>query len=280
MFCTNATLLGPPIRKLIMQTHVARLLFSLDAVTKPLLESIRVGCRYDQVVGNIMALRDLKSKCGARRPAFVFNFVMMNQNIHEAPAFVSMARALGTESIDFRHMVPIETYFPSDELLSDRPGKYNFYRGQILAEAQRLRIHVYLPPPFAGAEPWSPRAGRVDIDLSDFEGVRPDPSGDSFPFVPCDLDDQLSSWEGSVAEEFSTTFCSRPFSEITVRDQEEVLPCPWHAKPLGLLSEGKTLSEIFNGEAFQRLRRNMLRPEGDAGCANCPIKSQHLPVSA
>jgi MoaA/NifB/PqqE/SkfB family radical SAM enzyme len=280
MFCTNATLLGPPIRKLIMQTYVARLVFSLDAVTKPLLESIRVGCRYEQVVGNIMALRDLRSGCGARHPAFVFNFVMMNQNIHEAPAFVRMAHALGAESIDFRHVVPIEAYFPPDNLLSDRPGKYNFYRARILTEAERLGIHVYLPPPFSGAQPWNPPAEGADVDLSDFERVRPDPLGDSFPFVPRDPDDEFSSWEGSVAEEFSTTFCNRPFSEIMVRDQEEVLPCPWHAKPLGFLSEGKTLAEIFNGEAFQRLRRNMLRPEGDPGCANCPIKSQHLPTDA
>ena len=52
-------------------------------------------------------------------------------------------------------------------------------------------------------------------------------------------------------------------SEIMVRDQNEVLPCPFHEKPLGLLSEGKTLAEIFQGEAFQRLRRNMLRPGCD-----------------
>ena len=87
-------------------------------------------------------------------------------------------------------------------------------------------------------------------------------------------------WEGSVAEEFATTFCNRPFSEIMVRDQNEVLPCPFHEKPLGLLSEGKTLAEIFHGEAFQRLRGNMLRPEGDPACANCPIKSKHLPTNA
>ena len=83
-----------------------------------------------------------------------------------------------------------------------------------------------------------------------------------------------------MAEEFSTTFCNRPFSEMMVRDQDEVLPCPWHEKPLGLLSDGKTFAEIFEGEAFQRLRRNMLRPDGDPACANCPIKSHHLPTNA
>ena len=67
-------------------------------------------------------------------------------------------------------------------------------------------------------------------------------------------------------------------SEIMVRDQEEVLPCPWHGKTLGRLSEGKSISDIFFGEDFARLRQNMFKPEGDPGCAHCPIKSGHLPT--
>jgi len=65
-----------------------------------------------------------------------------------------------------------------------------------------------------------------------------------------------------------------------VRDQEEVLPCAWHGKTLGRLSEGKSLSEIFLGAEFAALRRNMLKPEGDPNCARCPIKTSHLATSA
>lgn len=278
-FCTNATLLRAPVRNLIVETGVARLMFSIDAVSKPLLESIRVGCHYEQVIGNIMALRDLRARGGGRRPVFVFNFVMMNQNIHEAAAFVKMAQMLGAQSIDFRHLVPIGTYYSPADLLSQRPGRYNFYRERIMAEADRLGMPIYLPPSFAGADPWAPAVDEPAVDWSDFEKAQPDAAGEGpAPLPPPDR--AAPAWEGSVAEEFSTTFCNRPFSEIMVRDQNEVLPCPFHEKPLGLLSEGKTLAEIFEGEAFQRLRRNMLRPEGDPACANCPIKSHHLPTNA
>ncbi|MEO5718053.1 MAG: radical SAM protein [Chthoniobacterales bacterium] len=277
-FCTNAMLMRAPIRNKIIESGVARLLFSIDAVSKELLESIRVGCHYEQLVGNIMALRDLRERCGVPRPAFVFNFVMMTRNVHEAPAFLQMAQALGAESIDFRHVVPIGTYFAPEDLLSNHPGKYNFYRPQILAEASRIGIPIYLPPAFADAPSWDGAAEQPPVHWEDFERVAPDPAGDFVPTPPRSRDH--SSWEGTVAEEFATTFCNRPFSEIMVRDQNEVLPCPWHEKPLGLLSDGKTLAEIFHGEEFQRLRRNMLRPEGDPACANCPIKSHHLPISA
>jgi hypothetical protein len=95
------------------------------------LESIRLGCRYEQVLGNIIALRDLRHECGTRQPAFVFNFVMMNRNIHEAPAFVRMAQALGAESIDFRHMVPIATYFSPNDCSRSIPANTIFITSKL-----------------------------------------------------------------------------------------------------------------------------------------------------
>ena len=278
-FCTNAMLMRAPIRNLIMETGVARLFFSMDAVTKPLLEAIRVGCRYEQLVGNIMALRDLKAQHASEFPAFIFNFVMMNQNIHEAPAFVRLAKALEAESIDFRHMVPIGTWFPAGELLSDHPARYNYYRQKIVAEATTLSMNYCLPAVFDTAEEWLPE-NEPEVTLSDFDSVVPDPSGPQGLQVKTCSPGAFASLAGSVAEEFSTTFCNRPFSEIMIRDQDEVLPCPWHGKTLGRLSEGKSLSEIFLGENFAALRRNMLKPEGDPDCARCPIKTLHLPVTS
>lgn len=273
-FCTNAMLMRAPLRDLFIETGVARLLFSMDAVTKPLLEKIRVGCRYEQLVGNIMALRDLRQQHGVTAPAFVFNFVMMNQNIHEAPAFVRVAKTLGAESVDFRHLVPIAPFFQPGEVLSEHAGKFNYFRERIVAEAAAHGLNYFLPDAFENAEPWQPEA-EMPIDFRDFESVQPDaPTGRELTikqpgFAP-DTD--------SVATEYSTRFCNRPFSEIMIRDQEEVLPCPWHEKTLGRLSEGKTLSEIFFGEEFSALRRNMLKPEGDVGCQHCPIKTFHLPT--
>jgi len=276
-FCTNALLMRAPIRNLIMETGVARLLFSMDAVSKPLLESIRVGCRYEQLVGNIMALRDLKAQYGSQIPSFIFNFVMMNKNIHEAPAFVRVAKTLGAESIDFRHMVPIGTWFPPGEMLSDQPARYNYYRERIVAEAIAHEVNYLLPPPFETDEQWLPQ-NEPEVSFSDFDSVVAD--GSSGERLKLPMRKALGDLEGSVAHEFSTTFCNRPFSEIMIRDQEEVLPCPWHRKTLGRLSEGKSLSQIFLGEDFAALRRNILRPEGDPDCAGCPIKTLHLPVTS
>ncbi len=236
-----------PIRKVIIETRVSRLLFSLDAVSKRLLESIRVGCRYEQIIGNILALRRLKTEFAISFPLFVFNFVMMDRNIHEAPSFVHLAKALGAQAIDFRHMV-IGNHVDHGTLLENQSAKYNYFREEIVREAKRLEVDYYLPPAFAPDEEWKPFE-KIDVDLADFHRLVPDAVGEHWPtltpalVVRTDLNN-----EPSTAEEFSGIFCPRPFSEIMIRDQDEVLPCAWHAKPLGYLHDGKSLIEIFFGE--------------------------------
>ncbi len=277
-FCTNAMLMKAPVRKTIVETRVARIVFSIDAVSKKLLESIRVGCRYEQVIGNILALRDLKTKYGTSRPAFHFNFVMMDRNIHEAPAFLQVARELGAESVDLRHVVPIKPYFDPADLLDRQPARYNYFREQIVREAKKLGLKYFLSPPFETAVRWT-GSERANVDLDDFRRVVADLAGEHLPKVEPARDDfRTEPAARSAAEEFSSTFCPRPFSEIMLRDQEEVLPCPWHQKPLGYLRDGKSLREIFFGEDFARLRRNMFKIDGDPNCSCCPLKSGHLPT--
>jgi hypothetical protein len=105
--------------------------------------------------------------------------------------------------------------------------------------AKRFWIPIYIPPPFQVAPPWNPTVDQPPVDWRDFERLQSDPPDESLPLILSERAVAAAAWEGSVAEEFSTTFCNRPFSEIMVRDQNEVLPCPFHEKPLGLLSEGK-----------------------------------------
>jgi len=277
-FCTNAMLMRAAIRKTIIETRVARIVFSIDAVTKKLLETIRVGCRYERVIGNILALRDLRQQLGVPFPAFLFNFVLMDRNIHEAVAFLHLASELGAESVDLRHMVPIKTYFDPADLLDAKPAKYNYYREQIAREAKKLGLKYFLPAPFQTDESWIPPE-KMDVDLAEFRRVTADLAGTHLPNMARRSMGASKPAEFSPAAEFGVTFCPRPFSEIVIRDQEEVLPCPWHGRPLGYLRDGKSLMDIFFSENFARLRRNMLRPEGDPNCAHCPIKSGHLPTA-
>ena len=90
-------------------------------------------------------------------------------------------------------------------------------------------MDYYLPEAFETAEQWSPE-NEPEISWSDFDSVVPYPPGPHELQIKPRQPESFAGLAVLVAEEFSTTFCERPFSEIMIRDQEEVLPCPWHGK--------------------------------------------------
>ncbi len=275
-FCTNAMLLNARIRRLVIERGVTHLIFSMDGVRKKTLESIRIGSKYEKVAGNILALRDLKQATSSRYPIFLMDFVMMASNIHEAPAFVELSSRLGARMIDFRHVIPGELFNDPLHFLSNDPARYNYFRDLVIQEGKRHQIDIVIPPPYETSEEFSP-SDVPPVDLGDFEKVEPSPAVGRMP-VPRRFPKGFKPrhTRGTAAERFAETYCERPFSEMTILDQELVKPCPWHRTHLGKLGDGKTLAEIFFGEEFARLRRRMLDPAGDPNCQDCPWKSDLL----
>ncbi|MCP3960666.1 MAG: hypothetical protein GY719_22715, partial [bacterium] len=236
-FCTNAMLMNARIRRLLVEKAVGHLMLSMDGSSRVSLESIRVGARYDRIVANIKALRDLKRAAGARYPVLVMDFVMMRRNIHEAPVFVELAARLGVQMIDFRHVIPGYLSDP-DELLSSHKARYNHYRERVLEAARRLRVGVTIPPAYETQERFDASAEQV-ADLGDFKAVKADPAKGDVP-VPRRFPRGFKPRHnrGTAAELFASTYCERPFSEIMIAEQDLVRPCPWYQGELGRISDG------------------------------------------
>ncbi len=274
--CTNGMLMNARIRRLLIEKGVTHLLLSMDGVTKATLESIRVGSKYERLVGNILALRELKAAAGSEYPVLVMDYVMMHRNIHEAPAFVEASARFGARLIDFRHVIPSEWFDQPEELLENHPAKYNHFRKVILAAGRRHGIDLVLPPVFETSETYDP-GGEPVADLAELDGVAADvakgevPEPKRFPHGF-----KVRNPRGTAAEQFAGTYCERPFSEIFIAERDKVKPCTWHRTHLGTLGEDGSLSDIFFGPEFTRLRRNMLRPEGDPNCEGCVLKTGAL----
>jgi MoaA/NifB/PqqE/SkfB family radical SAM enzyme len=277
MFSTNAMLLDQRIARMIVKSGAAMVMMSIDGVQPQTLEAVRKGSRFERVIGNAHHLAELKKRVGSLRPHLVYNFVMMNRNLAEAPAFVEMASALGAHYVDFRLVVTSEFFFEPSELCDTRPGRFNFFRRLTLEAAQRAGLPISIPPAFPVPEepeevpsaddllaPFRALLQQAAPDDSDLKDLRPQPVMREFGLRMGDL---------------PPIFCERPFSEIMIRNQDEVLPCAWHKNVLGHLSTGASVGEIFFGPQFDALRANMLRPDGDAGCVGCPVKSSHLPTT-
>lgn len=279
-FCTNATLLTAPIARLLVEQQVDEVLFSFDACTRLTLEAIRRGADFERVLHNILRLSMVRDRAGSQLPVLGVNFVMMARNIHEAPAFVDLARELGIAQIDYRHLVEgYDRFRLHDEQLSRQPARFNHYRAAITDAAARSGLSVYLPPPLEADETWVPGTVEPTCSLDEFHATlaRFVPETEGSPLELARHDPPEGRQWPTMAEFFQGVYCLRPFTEVFVRDQREVMPCPWHHQVLGTLDEGKDLLEAFLGGRFAQLRRAMFRPDGDPHCQGCPFKSMELP---
>jgi MoaA/NifB/PqqE/SkfB family radical SAM enzyme len=223
-------------------------------------------------VRNIVGLRQARDAAGGESPVFVFNYVMMDSNIHEAPLFVELARRLGGKTIDFRHVVPMDTYDIAQEMLERHPAKFNHYRRRIIAAAAACGMDIYIPPELDTPGGYDP-SGDPAVFLDEFEALVP--RGEPGPAPAASGRPQGAPDRPAEAEH---CFCDRPFTEVMIREQRDVYPCAWYKERMGTLDEGAGLDAIFLGPGFQAVRRAMLDPAGAPGCRECPIKANRLPT--
>jgi MoaA/NifB/PqqE/SkfB family radical SAM enzyme len=273
---SNATLLNATVRRALLEHGATYLILSMDGCTKATLERIRRGAKFEKVVANILAFRDLKRQAGARFPYITMDFVMLNSNLHEAPRFVEMCSRLGVSYIDFRHAVPSAFFNDVQELLGQHPQKYNFYRNLILQASKKYGVTVFLPEPFA-VQPASDAIRPPEVSLADFERVKPDVSG-SAPVKPKTFpaDFPARPDPGLAYHYFPGIACHHPFSEIMISNKVGVRPCVYYQELLGQLDSKHTLHDIFFGKPFQEARMRMFDPEGDPNCRSCPNRSNYF----
>ncbi len=141
-FTTNATLLDEPTAVRLLDTGIDFLYFSLDAASKEVYEVIRVGARFDKVTENIRRCTELQKASGQNKLRFMLNFVILEQNLHEIPAFVSLAARLGVEHVTFSYCTDTDTgglKAFGTETLQDLFCKAR-------EEGKRLHINIDTPP--------------------------------------------------------------------------------------------------------------------------------------
>lgn len=278
--CTNAMLMTPRIRAALIDYGLTYIIFSMDGATKKTIERIRVKSDYDRIVGNIKALKSLRDRSDSQYPKFLFNYVIMRSNIHETLAFLDICKELEADLVDFRHVVPTDYWNDEDEKLGNYPHLFNTYRDRILAKAKSLELDIVISPPIGTDSDLPVISDSRENLLDDFNAVEEDDNLGLEPIPKRFSPDFVSRKPLSLHQEFfADSYCDRPFTETVIRNQKEVVPCPWHGQVLGELDEETDLKSIFLGEGFASLRATMLRGEVAPGCSQCPVKSHLLPTS-
>jgi radical SAM protein with 4Fe4S-binding SPASM domain len=90
---TNGTCLTNANRIPLLTSGLDEVHISVDAMSRRVFESIRVGARYEQVMDNIHALLDDRAEC-SRAPRVILRFTVLPENESELDAFCEYWRHL------------------------------------------------------------------------------------------------------------------------------------------------------------------------------------------
>jgi len=97
---TNATLLSPYIAEQLLDAGIDNIVFSFDGATKETYESIRIGAVYEEVVGNVVNLLNLREQKGMQKPVVQVQMVCMKKNSDEIKDFVQFWKGHGVNRVD------------------------------------------------------------------------------------------------------------------------------------------------------------------------------------
>jgi MoaA/NifB/PqqE/SkfB family radical SAM enzyme len=104
---TNGMLLTEDNIQKALDSHVTELNVSLDGGTLDTYKKVRRGGKLDVIAENIKKFYEMRKASGKKFPRMGLNFVMLNDNEGELPAFIELGAELG---VDYINCITYATY--------------------------------------------------------------------------------------------------------------------------------------------------------------------------
>lgn len=237
-FNTNLTILSGETAELLVQCGHSEVMVSIESVDPDLFADIRRGTTLDTVLGNVEKLAEIKNRLGKNLPAIYVSAVLFKSTLPQIPAFISKMKSLGIARINFQGFntegIDLNTRLRDgtplgNETLSDMPPD----------EIEKLVAEIK-------------SYGDDDTEVS----------------VCGDLGGRGSRHKPSKG----IVTCRELWETSNIDSSGHVTPCCWLPDAtiidLGDLKK-KSFSEIWFGNAYDRLRRQHLRGKLPAPCQGC-----------
>ncbi len=232
LIISNGSLLTEEKIVAMLDAGIDELSISLESANKEIYESVRVGAKYDRLLGNIRRFNELKAERGSDVPLLSFNTVLMKSTLPELRSVIELAETMGASAFSMGHLIPFAGLENEQESLYYHQEIANEKIEETRKLAESLGIRVYCPPLF-GSD------GNLDLRGTE-KGV------------------------GGLA-------CVQPWTFMVITARGDVSPCSWlyGEKEAGSFKE-QSFRQIWFGDLYTRLRKEIqtgnLRPR----CTVCP----------
>jgi len=218
--------------------QLAKIKVSFDGGTKETFESIRRGARFETVVENVRGFDMERRKCDSdQKPILALQVTLMRRNIEELPRIVELAADMGVDEVVGLHVYVFDKEFDNQSLMHHQELSDSMV-AEATKKAKDLGIRPHFPSPYLGKE----------------------------------YDSRLRS-----ANPRAIRLCKFLWREVWVSHTGDVTPCCVPDRPVLGSLRTLALSEIWNGEAYQEMRRTVGSDDPLACCRHCSLRVQYEP---
>ncbi|MCA8942103.1 MAG: SPASM domain-containing protein [Planctomycetes bacterium] len=277
-FSTNGLSLNAKIIDKVIEVQMPLLTISIDGATKETFEAIRTPAKWDVLMKRFDLIAERKKALGSDLPALSATAVLMHRNIHEMPDLVRLMYTKGVRYMNFVHMAVIGGMDLEKESLLNEPKLCNETMAEVQRVADELGMQIVMPIPLSEA---NAEIADSDVPESDEGGGNALMPDEETATVSVDeyLNHKNREFLLRVKEKtHHNRPCYFPWYYIHVNPDGTVFPCGswWEHTVFGDFKT-QTFEEIWTGEKFTELRRQLYHMELRKTCANCAVSNMGRP---
>lgn len=214
-----------------------RLIFSIDSTDKDIYESIRKGAKFQDLIRNIVFIKEARQRCGKNGARDIINVVVMRSNHRHLDNFIEFAVKYGFRGLNFMYMLgnlcPEENIFEPGDKQAIAYLRQSMPR--IVEEANTSGINV------------------------------------TYDFAPCLFDSEPRVSNNSSEGAHEGLFCSLPWRSLFIDGSQngKIYPECICRIPIGNIFKDP-LWRVWNNEDMQLYRKKIINRDLDNWCnPNC-----------
>jgi MoaA/NifB/PqqE/SkfB family radical SAM enzyme len=271
---SNGILLRDDARVSKVVRSLMTLCLSIDGATKETLEFVRPYIKWEKMLETLECIKRNADAAGPeKRFAFRINFVAMKNNIADLPEMVRLAGRYGADEVFVLPLGGEEVFEKMNGQSLDRdPQMVVDAYMKALPEAFRLGVQLQIPPAF-----YQMLFGVGAYDNTDFYArprvlLRKLRLGVAHAYRK-GLSATLRKSQQAEPEfraKAGVTWCSMPWNDSYFASDGTVFPCCVMGEKLGDMNK-QSWEEIWNGSAYQNLRRTIHSWNPTSVCRTCTL---------
>ena len=243
LFNTNGTVLTAKRGRELSDAGLDELRVSLDAADAKTFRLIRGKDYFNRIVKNVRAFVEMQAREGLGTPKVSLWLTGLKETLEQLPDFVRIAQDIGVREVYLQRLV----YFEQDAIGMARPDQALFER---MSRAETAHLEA--------AEA-----------LAKSLGILFSASGATEPEYSVKRASDTSPW----------SLCRRPWTVMYFTANGRALPCciaPFSQRGYEHYTLGdatqQSLSQIWNGEAYQKFRTDLRSDQPAAACGSCGLR--------